>query len=194
MSDPVKILVFSGSIRKQSHNQKLAKFAAETINQKDAEATLISLADFDMPLYNGDDEAEHGIPEAAHRLEKLMQEHDGVFIASPEYNSSVTPLLKNTLDWLSRIKHDDGPPGAVFKVKAFGLGTTSPSPRGGIRGVMDLRKILALGLQATVVPDQIVVPLAMKSFDENGQITDEELLKFFHLAMDKLIFIAGRLR
>ncbi len=82
----------------------------------------------------------------------------------------------------------------MFKVKAFGLGTTSPSPRGGIRGVMDLRKILALGLQATVVPDQIVVPLAMKSFDENGQITDEELLKFFHLAMDKLIFIAGRLR
>lgn len=123
-----------------------------------------------------------------------MQQHDSIFIASPEYNSSVSPLLKNTLDWVSRIKHEDGPPGAVFKAKVFAIGSTAPSPRGGIRGLLDLRKILQLGLQAVVAPDQIVVPLARKSFDEDGKIYNEELLMFFNLAVDKLIKISGRLR
>lgn len=194
MSETVKILVFSGSARELSFNKKLAKFAANLIEEKGAQATYIDLSDFEMPLYHGDLEAKEGVPEAARKLEKLMQEHDGIFIASPEYNSSVSPLLKNTLDWISRIKHGDGPAGAVFKAKVFAIGSTAPSPRGGIRGLMDLRKILQLGLQAVVAPDQIVVPLAMKSFDENGRINDEELLMFFNLAIDKLIHISGRMR
>jgi NAD(P)H-dependent FMN reductase len=194
MNETVKILVFAGSARNGSYNKKLAKFAVKIIEEKGAQATFIDLSDYEMPLYHGDLEANEGIPEAAWKIEALMQQHDGIFIASPEYNSSVTPLLKNTLDWVSRIKHGDGPSGAVFKEKVFAIGSTSPNPRGGIRGLLDLRKILQLGLQAVVVPDQVMVPFALKSFDENGQITDEELLMFFNLAIGKLIKISGRLR
>src|SRR5262249_59760870 len=99
-----KILVLAGSIRTGSFNGKLAAAAARQLALAEADVTLISLADYPMPLYDGNLEAASGPPENAHRLKRLMCLHHGVFITSPEYNASITPLLKNTLDWVSRVR------------------------------------------------------------------------------------------
>ena len=97
-----RILAFSGSARRASFNQRLVTVAAASARSAGAEVTLINLRDFPMPLFNEDDEAENGQPDSVVELKKLFSEHDGLLIASPEYNGLPTPLLKNTLDWLSR--------------------------------------------------------------------------------------------
>ncbi len=115
-----KILAFAGSTRRESFNKKLVAFAAEQAKQQGADVTLIDLADFEMPLYNGDLEDEQGYPEAATRLFNLMKQHDGLLLSCPEYNSSITPLLKNTIDWVSRPREGEQPL-AAFTGKVAGL-------------------------------------------------------------------------
>ncbi|MEH0071004.1 NAD(P)H-dependent oxidoreductase [Pannonibacter sp. Pt2-lr] len=122
-----KILVFSGSIRGGSLNTRLAGLAAKRLALADAEVTRISLADYQMPIYDGDLEQEKGPPEAARKLKRLMQEQHGVFIACPEYNAGMTPLLKNTLDWVSRVADQGEAPGIAFKNRVFCLGAASPA-------------------------------------------------------------------
>jgi len=99
-----KILVFAGSIRTGSYNERLAALAAKELALTGAEVTRISLEDYPLPIYDGDGEAKSGVPAHARSLKRMMAEHSGVFIASPEYNASVTPLLKNTIDWISRVR------------------------------------------------------------------------------------------
>ena len=129
---PPKILVFAGSIRSGALSAKLAAVAAKEIALADAEVTQISLADYPLPLFNGDIETEKGVPENATKLARLLVAHQGAFIATPEYNHSLPPLLKNTLDWISRIKHTGTIP---YRHKVYGMGATSDTRFGGARAI-----------------------------------------------------------
>ena len=168
-----KILVFSGSIRTGSFNSRLAALAAKELVLAGADVTRISLEDYPLPIYDGDDEAKTGAPANASKLKDMMAAHHGVFIASPEYNASVTPLLKNTIDWISRVRVRDEPPLAVFKRRAFALGGASNSPYGALRSLMALRQVLELGCGALVIPEQITVFQAGEAFDEMDNLKDE---------------------
>ncbi len=120
-----RILVFSGSIRANSVNSRLAGTITKALADAGAEAKNISLADYEMPIYDGDLEQENGVPESAVKLGKLISEHDGVIVVSPEYNGSISPLLKNTLDWMSRDLGDIKP-----YAQTFALASCSPGALG----------------------------------------------------------------
>ena len=130
----IKILAFAGSTRTDSYNKKLVKIAAEGARAEGAEVTLIDLRDFPMPLFDGDLEAASGLPEHAKRLKRLMIGHHGLLISTPEYNSSITGVLKNAIDWASREETDDEPPLVCFRGKTAALVSASP---GRIRGVAE---------------------------------------------------------
>ena len=166
-----RILAFSGSARNGSVNQQLVSAAARAAEQAGAEVTVVSLKDFEMPLFDQDLEAESGAPENATRLKQLFFEHDGLLISSPEYNSSVTPLLKNAIDWVSRAAEGEAPCQA-YHGKIAGLMAASPGGLGGLRGLVHLRAILG-NIGVTVVPDQIAVPTAFDAFDDSGNLKDE---------------------
>ncbi|MCX7312301.1 MAG: NAD(P)H-dependent oxidoreductase [Hyphomicrobiales bacterium] len=168
-----KILVFAGSIRTGSYNARLAALAAKELALTGAGVTLISLQDYPLPIYDGDDEAKSGAPANARNLKQLMAGHQGVFIASPEYNASVTPLLKNTIDWVSRVRERGEPPLAVFKNRVFAIGGASDSPYGALRSLMALRQVLELGCGALVLPEQITVFRAGEAFDEMDNLREE---------------------
>jgi NAD(P)H-dependent FMN reductase len=170
---PPRILVFAGSIRTGSYNARLAALAAKELALTGAEVTRISLEDYPLPIYNGDDEVERGPPANARNLKVMMAEHHGVFIASPEYNASVTPLLKNTIDWVSRVRERGEPPLAVFKDRAFALGGASDGVFGALRSLMALRQVLELGCGALVLPEQITVFRASEAFDEMDNLKEE---------------------
>lgn len=131
--------------------------------------TQISLADYPMPIFDQDLEKEKGLPDAARKLKAQFQRHNGVFIASPEYNTAVTPLLKNTLDWVSRQSEQGEAPASAYKDRVFALGAASPGALGGMRGLMGLRTILEIGLGALVIPNMVTVPNAGSAFDEHGR-------------------------
>ncbi|MBM3527504.1 MAG: NAD(P)H-dependent oxidoreductase [Alphaproteobacteria bacterium] len=170
---PSKILVFAGSIRTGSHNARLAALAAKELALAGAEVTRISLEDYPLPIYDGDLEARSGVPGNAAKLKQTMAAHSGVFIASPEYNASVTPLLKNTIDWISRVRERGEPPLAVFKNRVFALGGASDSPYGALRSLMALRQVLELGCGALVLPEQITVFRAGEAFDDMDNLKEE---------------------
>ena len=168
-----KVLVFAGSIRTGSFNARLAAIAAKEIARADAEVTRISLLDFPLPLYDGDLEARSGPPENAVKLKRMFCAHQGVFIASPEYNASLTPLLKNTIDWISRVREKQEPPLSAYRNRVFALGAASNGTLGGTRSLMALRQSLELGCGALVIPEQIAVREASHAFDENDELKDE---------------------
>jgi len=168
-----KILVFAGSIRTGSMNGQLAALAAKEFALAGGDTTRISLLDFPMPIYDGDLESRSGPPEAAISLKRMMQTHQGVFIASPEYNASITPLLKNTLDWVSRVRDGTEAPLAVYKDRAFALGGASNGGYGAMRSLMALRQVLEQGCGALVIPEQVAVARAGEAFDEMDNFTDE---------------------
>lgn len=183
----VRILVLSGSIRSGSYNTQLAGLVAKYAALADAQVTQISLADYPMPIYDGDTEKEKGVPEAARKLKAVFQRHNGVFIASPEYNTAITPLLKNTLDWVSRLSDEGEPPAAAFRNRVFAIGAASPGGLGGIRGLIGLRTILEIGLGALVIPDMGMVPNAASAFDEHGEPVNERTAKLLQAMVDRLI-------
>ncbi len=183
----VRILVLSGSIRAGSYNTSLAGLVAKYAAMADARVTQISLADYPLPIYDGDLEKEKGVPEPARKLKAVFQKHNGVFIASPEYNTAVTPLLKNTIDWVSRLSGEGEPPAAAFKDRVFALGSASTGGLGGIRGLIGLRTILEIGLGALVIPDMGMVPNAGSAFDEHGELTNERSAKLLQAMVDRLI-------
>ena len=162
-----RILVFAGSARRESLNKKLAKAMVKLIENEAAEATYVDLNDYPMPLYHGDLEEEDGLPESAAKLKELFKEHDGFLVASPEYNGSFSPLLKNTVDWISR----KGGSAEAFHGKVAGIVSTSPGALGGLRGLIYVRAMLA-GLGLHVIPQQIAVPNGHEAFDEDFNILD----------------------
>jgi chromate reductase, NAD(P)H dehydrogenase (quinone) len=185
-----KILVFAGSIRTGSYNARLAALAAKELTLADAEVTLISLADFPMPLYDGNAEAASGPPENAFKLKRLIGLQQGVFIASPEYNASITPLLKNTLDWISRVREGKEPALAAYKNRAFALGAASNGTYGGMRSLMALRQVLELGCGALVIPEQIAVREAANAFDETDNLKDERAAGLLKNTVARLVDMA----
>lgn len=167
-----KILAFSGSSRKGSFNQKLLTIAVSGAQEASAEVTLINLADFPMPLFDQDLEADEGMPENARRFKKLLMEHDAFIIASPEYNSAFSPLLKNVIDWASRAESTDEPPLVAYRGKTAAILAASPGGLGGLRGLVFLRMLLA-NIGITVLPEQQAIPQAFKAFNEDGSLIDE---------------------
>ena len=169
-----KILAFSGSARKASFNKKLIKIAAEGARREGLEVNLIDLADYPMPLFCEDLEAEQGIPESALAFKALLLESNAIMIASPEYNSAFSPLLKNAIDWASRTSTDNEPPLAAFKGKYATIMSASPGGLGGMRGLVFLRMLLG-NLGMIVLPEQQAVGNAYQVFSEDGSIADETL-------------------
>jgi len=169
----MRLLFFAGSTREGSFNRKLASLAHHIAEANGIEAVLAELKDYPMPIYNGDLEAKEGPPERARAFKALLGEYDGVFIASPEYNSSVTPLLKNTLDWVTRVKEKGETGLEVFRSRVFAISGASPGSYGAMRSLLHLRQILEIGMGATVIPQQIAVPRAMDAFEQDGSLKDK---------------------
>lgn len=179
-----RILVFAGSSRVSSYNKRLARLAAERIAQLGGRPTFIDLRDHPMPLYDGDLETSQGLPENALVLRRGLANHDGLLIASPEYNGFITPLLTNTLDWLSR-PHEGESGLELFKGKYAAVVSASPGGLGGLRSLALVRQLLT-NLGVTVLADQLAVARASEAFDDQGRLADTA-------QGEKLDAICGRL-
>jgi chromate reductase len=181
-----RILAFSGSARRDSFNKKLLNAVVEAARGAGGEVTLIDLNDFPMPLYHGDLEDEKGMPENATKLVSLIVAHQALLIASPEYNSQMTPLLKNTIDWCTR--GDENP--LIGKVAA--VVSASPGMFGGVRS-MTLARQLLTHLGCHVIPAQCVLPHADKAFDAQGKLIDARAQKAAQAVGAELVRIASKL-
>ncbi len=181
-----RILAFSGSLRAASFNQKLATLAAAAAREAGAEVTLISLRDFRMPLFDEDLEAAEGMPEAAARLKALFASHDGLIIASPEYNSTISAALKNAIDWVSRATSPDEAPLSALRGKAAAILAASPGGYGGSRGLVQLRPFLE-NISISVLPEQVTVAKAHEVLTEDGQLTDPALAAEVHALGSALV-------
>jgi NAD(P)H-dependent FMN reductase len=190
MSEHVKneprLLFIAGSSREKSFNKRLAKLGERIADANGIAGTFADLGDYPMPIYNGDIEVSEGSPDNARKLKALMKVHSGIFIASPEYNASFSPLLKNAIDWVSHTKDEGEAPLEVFKTRVFALGSASPGGMGGLRGLSQLRLVLELGLGALVLPDQFAVPRAVEAFDENGHLKNKDNQETFKQLIQKL--------
>lgn len=170
MASTPKILAFAGSTRIDSYNKKLVKIAAAGAKAAGAEVTYIDLRDLPLPLYDEDLEAQEGLPANARTFKDLMISHQGLLIASPEYNSSLTAVLKNAIDWASRPAPNEAPL-AAFAGKVASIMSASPGALGGLRGLVHLRSILG-NIKVLVLPDQVAVPKAYEAFNADGTLKD----------------------
>ncbi len=191
--DRPRILVFAGSSRRDSFNRKLAAVAAGLAGEAGADVTHINLGDFPMPLFNQDDEAEHGMPEHAGRLKRLMIEHDGFIIASPEYNSAFSPLLKNCIDWVSRSEPDEDGSLNAYRGKFAAIMAASPGALGGLRGLVMLRMLLS-NLSVHVIPSQLAISQAFKAFDDDGNLVEERKLESVRGIVTSLVDLVSKAR
>ncbi len=185
-----KILVLPGSTRIGSHNARLAALAAKELTLLDVDVTRISFADYPLPLYDADSDARTGQPDNAVKLKRMIASHHGVFIASPDYSASVTPLLKNAIDWVSRVRERGDPTYAAFKGRAFAIASASPEPNGGLPGLMALRQILEVGCGALVIPEQVAVARADQAFDDMDKLIDTRTANLFHAQLARLVEVA----
>ncbi len=167
-----RILAFAGSARRDSWNKKALAVAVLGAREAGAEVTVVDLREWPMPLYDGDLEDEQGLPETAKGFKRLMKEHDGLLLACPEYNSSITPLLKNTIDWCSRLETGEKPL-ECFDGKVAGLVSASPGALGGLRSLVVVRMCLG-NIRVHVIPDQVAVSQAHEAFDASGRLKDEK--------------------
>lgn len=170
MASTPKILAFAGSTRIDSYNKKLVKIAAAGAKAAGAEVTYIDLRDLPLPLYDEDLEAQEGLPVNARTFKDLLISHQGLLIASPEYNSSLTAVLKNAIDWASRPAPNEAPL-AAFAGKVATIMSASPGALGGLRGLVHLRSILG-NIKVLVLPDQIAVTKAYEAFNADGTLKD----------------------
>jgi chromate reductase len=168
MTSP-KILVFSASLRKQSFNRRLSAVAASRLRAQSASVTELNLSEYLLPIYDAEIEERVGIPAAAKALHEQLRGHDAVFIASPEYNSSIPPLLANLLTWVSRVTTHGGMASA-FGRPVFAIGSASPGGLGGYRSLMALRQMLEIGFFAKVIPAMVSVAAATEAFDAAGDL------------------------
>lgn len=175
MSDPVRVAVISGSLRRDSYNTKLARFVAGRLAGAGVEVDEISLLGLDLPLMNEDLEKEQGLPTGALDLKKRLIAADGLLFASPEYNGSLSPALKNAIDWASRPNAGEAPL-ACFKGKVGGLLGASPGRLGGLRGLNHLRTILS-GIGVIVLPTDCALSSAHEAFDDAGDLKDAAVAK-----------------
>jgi chromate reductase, NAD(P)H dehydrogenase (quinone) len=185
-----KILVIPGSLRSSSSNGRLAALAAKELALADADVTRISLMDHPLPLFDAEMTAEVATPQNAVLLRRMLEAHHGVFMTSPEYSASVTPLLKNTIDWLSRPRARGEPAYEVFKGRIFAIGAASSGADGGLRSLIALRQILELGCGALVIPEQITVANAADAFDDMDDLRDPDLAFSLKAVVRRLVELA----
>jgi NAD(P)H-dependent FMN reductase len=185
MSGP-KILVIPGSLRSASYNVRLAALATKEFTLAEADVTRISLADYPLPIYDAD-QAKAAMPPNALKLKQLLGAHSGIFIASPEYNASITPLVKNTVDWISVVREPGEAQLAVFQNRAFALGGASPGRSGAMQSLLALRQVLAVGCRALVIPEQVTIPNAEQAFDEMDELRDSRAAGQLKTVVRKLI-------
>jgi NAD(P)H-dependent FMN reductase len=171
MSQP-RIAAFAGSLRAASFNKKLLALAVDAARAAGAEVTVIDLRELALSLFDQDIEDAQGLPEGAKRLKALLRSSDGLLIAAPEYNSSITGALKNAIDWGSRTETDDKPPLVAFRGKTAALMSASPGALGGLRGLVTVRSILG-NLGVLLLPDQVSIPTAHQAFDADGKLKEE---------------------
>src|SRR6476646_2574706 len=188
----MRLLFFAGSAREASFNKKLALLGHHIAEANGIEAAFVDLKDYPMPIYNGDIEAAEGPPERARAFKALLGEYQGVFIASPEYNSSVTPLLKNTLDWVTRVRAKGETGLEVYKTRVFAISGASPGYYGAMRSLLTLRQILVVGVGATVIPQQLALPRAGDAFEEDGCLKDKAQQNMLKDVVEKLAIAAKR--
>ena len=166
------ILVVPGSLRSGSHNRKLAAEAARQLSLTEAVVTLLDLKDYPLPVYDGDDEAETGIPQNAVLLAQRIAAQDALLVVSPEYNHSLPAVLKNAVDWASRVRKVQGRPVQPFKGLIVGLASASTGRYGGMRSLEALRVVFrALGTEVLTL--QCSVPDAANGFDESGRLAGD---------------------
>lgn len=186
MPGPVRILAFSGSARSDSLNRKFLATAVQAARDAGCEVTVADLGALNLPLYHGDLEDKDGMPAGASTLIGLVTSHQGLLVASPEYNSMITPLLKNTIDWCSRA--DENP----FEGKVAAVISASPGPYGGVRSLAMAQQLL-LKLGCLVVPGQCSLVHASKAFDASGKLLDERAQKAVQALVGKLFQTTSRL-
>jgi chromate reductase, NAD(P)H dehydrogenase (quinone) len=186
-----KILAFAGSARQNSFNKKLVKIAAEGARAAGAEVTYLDFRDLPLPLYDEDLESAEGLPANVLQLKALMKSHQGFLISCPEYNSSITPLLKNAIDWASRPAPDEAPL-ACFQEKVAVLMSTSPGGLGGLRCLFHVRSILS-SIGVIVLPDQKAIGNAYQAFDESDNLKDESQRVAIRQLGDKLAGVTAKL-
>jgi NAD(P)H-dependent FMN reductase len=167
-----RIVALAGSARRESFNVKLIRVAARGIEKAGGECTVLDLREFGLPIYDGDLEAEAGLPEGAVRLREIFSSHQGLLVSTGEYNGSITPLLKNAIDWISRSPKAT-PDLSPYQGKIAALLSASPGPLGGMRGLGVVRALLG-NIGVTVLPDQITLRQAHSAFDETGDLADEK--------------------
>jgi len=185
MPTPPKILAFAGSTREGSYNKQLLKLAAAAASKAGGDVQVIDLRDLPLPIYDGDLESREGLPENARKLKQLFISHQAILISSPEYNSSVSGVLKNAIDWVSRPAPGEAPL-AGFEGKVAGLLSASPGALGGLRGLVQLRAILG-NIRVLVLPDQVAVSRANEAFDAEGRLKDPKLQASVEKLAEKLV-------
>ena len=181
-----RILVFAGSIRKGAYSGHMSDAASKELVSQGAEVTRITLADFPLPIMDEDLEKEHGIPENALRLGRLFAAHDGLMICSPEYNASIPPLLKNTIDWVSRISRDGDKPFKPYAGLTVGLCSTSNGNFAGLRGLYHLRAVL-MNVGTQIVTEQCSVARASEAFNDDMTLKDERSARMLSTVCRSLI-------
>lgn len=190
MTQP-KFLVFAGSTRQGSFNKKLARLAETVIRTHTNQVTYLDLKDLPMPLYDGDLEEQEGIPENAMKFRELLKDHRGFLICSPEYNSSISGVLKNVIDWASRPIPNEANL-VCFTGKVISLMSASPGKLGGLRGLVTVRSILG-NIGSIVLPDQLAIPGADKAFNEQGFLVDTGLQEVLNKICESLVNIVKKI-
>jgi NAD(P)H-dependent FMN reductase len=185
-----RILAFAGALRTQSWNKKLIRIGANVARDAGAEVDLIDLRDYPMPFYDGDIEASDGLPPKARELKALMLAHDALLLSCPEYNSSISGVLKNTIDWVSRPRPNEP---SAFKGKIAGLLAASPGNLGGVRGLLTVRQVLTT-LGVLVVPTQFALSQAANAFAEDGTLRDERHRDAVKAVVTELVSVTSALR
>ena len=185
----LKILVIPGSLRTGSLNAKLAAAAAYQFAQAGAEVTRISLADFPLPIYDGDLQSKSGVPKHAINLKRMIGAHHGVLMVTPEYNSSVPPLVKNTIDWVTRVQDLHETRGQVFRGRAVAIAAASEGRLGGTRALAALRLILS-ACHAMVVPNQLALSFAGEAYDDMDRLKHPADIEALNAMVRQLIDIS----
>lgn len=191
MATKAKILCFAGSLRADSVNKKLVKIAMQGAKDAGADVTYIDLKDYPLPIYDEDIETTHGIPENAVKLKELFLAHNALLMAVPEYNSSVSGVWKNTIDWVSRSANGE-PMLHCYTGKVAAIMSASPGQLGGLRGLVHVRSILE-NIQVMVLPEQFALPTAYSAFTVEGHLTDEKKQETVIKIGEKLAQVAAKL-
>ena len=187
-----KILIIPGSLRTGSRNAKLAAVAADAFAQAGLDVTRISLGDFALPIYDGDLQAKSGVPKNAINLKRMMAAHHGILLVTPEYNSSVPALVKNSIDWVSRVQEPNESRGQVFRERAFAIASASAGRLGGTRALAALRLILS-ACHATVIPNQLALSFADEAYNDMDRLNHASDLEALQALVRQLVDFAQRM-